>query len=105
MSDEEEIKRALLRQRPPHVVLKPERIHIAPPAGDVSKSCPKTATDTDGTVVPCAFHAGHDGQHRFIRIGSVTHWCGICGEPFEVSETDPHWSTGRGPICPKATKP
>jgi hypothetical protein len=31
----------------------------------------------------------------------VIHRCGECGETFEISDTDPHWSTGRGPICPK----
>jgi hypothetical protein len=35
----------------------------------------------------------------------VVHVCGECGESFEISESDPHWATGRGPICPKAHKP
>ena len=35
----------------------------------------------------------------------VIHVCGECGERFEISKTDPHWSTGRGPICPKRATP
>lgn len=34
----------------------------------------------------------------------VVHVCGECGESFEISESDPHWATGRGPTCPKARK-
>jgi len=32
----------------------------------------------------------------------IVHVCGMCGESFEISDQDPHWATGRGPICPKA---
>lgn len=35
----------------------------------------------------------------------VVHVCGECGESFEISESDPHWATGRGPICPNSHKP
>jgi hypothetical protein len=66
-----------------------------------SSDCPETATDTDGAVIPCAFEAGHEGIHQFIRFCGVVNLCGICGETFQISETDPHWSSGRGPICPK----
>lgn len=31
----------------------------------------------------------------------VVHRCGTCGETFQISKTDPHWCTGRGPICPQ----
>ena len=30
----------------------------------------------------------------------VVHRCGLCGRTFQISKDDPHWSTGRGPICP-----
>lgn len=28
------------------------------------------------------------------------HICGTCGESFAISGDDPHWATGKGPICP-----
>ena len=30
----------------------------------------------------------------------VVHRCGFCGETFEISDNDPHWQTGREPLCP-----
>ncbi len=76
---------------------KPERVEISrAPRID----CPETATDTDGIIVPCVFEEGHQSAHRFIRFMGVENRCGFCGETFEISETDPHWSSGRGPICP-----
>lgn len=30
----------------------------------------------------------------------VVNVCDECGDTFEISKDDPHWSTGRGPICP-----
>lgn len=30
----------------------------------------------------------------------VVHLCGLCGQTFRIAPDDPHWSTGRGPICP-----
>ena len=71
---------------------RPERIMIC--ADLETKTCPESATDTDGTVVPCLFKSGHQGPHRFIR-------CVFCGETFEISETDPHWSRGSW-CCPSA---
>ncbi len=34
----------------------------------------------------------------------VVHLCGLCGQTFEIKPDDPHWVTGRGPICPPHTK-
>ena len=34
----------------------------------------------------------------------VVHRCGLCGQTFQISKDDPHWSTGRGPICPDDTR-
>ncbi len=30
----------------------------------------------------------------------VVNRCGFCGEIFQIDKSDPHWSTGRGPLCP-----
>jgi hypothetical protein len=26
--------------------------------------------------------------------------CGFCGEHFKIDSKDPHWVSGRGPLCP-----
>lgn len=89
-------------KRPQRVAFKPERIFTSPKvSGDVSRPCDESTTDTDGIVVYCAFWSGHDGPCRFIRFTGVQHRCGECGELFEIAGDDPHWRTGRGPICPK----
>jgi hypothetical protein len=41
-----------------------------------------------------------DGNHE-IYLGEPVNLCGFCGKNFEISRNDPHWSTGRGPICPE----
>ena len=33
----------------------------------------------------------------------ITNRCGFCGETFQIDKNDPHWSTGRGPLCPNRT--
>jgi hypothetical protein len=37
------------------------------------------------------------------KAGEVVHRCGFCGETFQIKADDPHWSTGRGPLCPNRT--
>ena len=38
---------------------------------------------------------------RTVRVdGAPLNWCGLCGKTFRIAPDDPHWSTGRGPICP-----
>jgi hypothetical protein len=49
-------------------------------------------------------------RRKFRKTGDlppgveVADVCGICGESFRIAPDDPHWSTGRGPICPRETK-
>ena len=31
----------------------------------------------------------------------VENRCGFCGQTFQIAPSDPHWSTGRGPLCPQ----
>ena len=40
-----------------------------------------------------------DGNHE-IYLDEPVHRCGFCGKTFEIKPDDPHWSTGRGPLCP-----
>lgn len=35
------------------------------------------------------------------RVIEVENRCGFCGQAFQIAPDDPHWSTGRGPICPE----
>lgn len=49
----------------------------------------------------CWCNLGKDctGSHEIGPI-AVVNRCGICGKTFQITPDDPHWSTGRGPICP-----
>lgn len=49
----------------------------------------------------CWCNLGKDciGNHE-IYLGEPEHRCGICGQTFQITRNDPHWSTGRGPLCP-----
>jgi hypothetical protein len=42
-----------------------------------------------------------DDQIVEYVIDGVENRCGICGQTFQIAPNDPHWSTGRGPICPE----
>lgn len=35
---------------------------------------------------------------------TIVNLCALCGQTFEIKPDDPHWVTGRGPICPPITK-
>ena len=87
-------------RRPQRVVFRPERVNVSAKTKRVD--CPEFAVDTDGMKVMCAFESGHACPHRFIRIDPTPlSICGKCGEEFKIDKSDPHWSTGRGPLCPK----
>jgi len=49
----------------------------------------------------CWCNLGKDctGNHEVYIAEPVNH-CGLCGQTFRIAADDPHWSTGRGPICP-----
>jgi hypothetical protein len=52
----------------------------------------------------CWCNLGKDctGDHE-VYIGELVHRCGFCGQTFRIATDDPHWSTGRGPICPTSS--
>jgi hypothetical protein len=64
--------------------------------------CPRQIMDTDGTWIGCMWERGHPGNCEFMRFGEPEHLCGMCGELFQIDDDDPHFATGRGPICPKS---
>ncbi len=49
----------------------------------------------------CWCNLGKDcaGSHQ-IFVAEPQNLCGLCGQEFRIANDDPHWSTGRGPLCP-----
>ena len=35
------------------------------------------------------------------HVIEAENYCMFCGQTFQIAPDDPHWSTGRGPICPQ----
>lgn len=81
-----------LLSRPPRRAFKPERIIVSPL---LSRRYLER-----GEACWCNLGKACVGDHE-IFLGEPVHVCGECGEDFEISETDPHWTSGRGPICPR----
>lgn len=70
------------------------------PSGAVRiKLAPHPFTLDPGEACWCNRGKDCDGNHEIGPI-EIEHRCGICGQTFQISKDDPHWSTGRGPICP-----
>lgn len=78
---------------PQRITRRPERIFIASHAFvlDLGEAC------------WCNRGKDCDGSHEICPI-EVVHRCGVCGQIFQISRDDPHWSTGRGHICPAERK-
>jgi len=52
-----------------------------------------------GEACWCNLGKDCDGSHQ-VWIEEPTNICGFCGEEFQISATDPHFLSGRGPRCP-----
>lgn len=70
---------------------------------------PRPLTPRPGALGPgeaCWCNLGKDcaGDHEIGPV-EVVNVCGFCGQELQFSSDDPHWSTGRGPICPMKRKP
>lgn len=89
-----------IEPRPPYVP--PEQTVL--PSGAVRiQFTPQPFTLDPGEACWCNRGKDCDGGHEiFIEPINV---CGLCGKTFEISDDDPHWSTGRGPICPDREAP
>lgn len=46
-----------------------------------------------------AIDLAHGGVGVSVEV-QVVNLCGLCGQIFTFKPDDPHWVTGRGPICP-----
>lgn len=85
-----------LEPRPPFTP--PEQTVL--PSGAVQiKLTPQPFTLDPGEACWCNLGKDCTGSHEIGPI-EVVNVCGLCGKTFEITKDDPHWSTGRGPICP-----
>lgn len=55
-----------------------------------------TKADLEKLTIELA-HGGTGGDVD-VAVEAVN-LCGTCGNTFQITADDPHWSTGRGPIC------
>jgi hypothetical protein len=85
----------------------PPPVPIAHPAAIWNDRALRHHPPTTAELDQLARELSEDGD-RPLRPGGggtraveVVHRCGICGEVFQICPDDPHWSTGRGPICPE----
>ena len=85
-----------LEPRPPYTP--PERT-ILPSGASLIKITPLPFTLDPGEACWCNLGKDCVGDHE-IYFAEPSHVCGLCGKTFQITKDDPHWSTGRGPICP-----
>ena len=78
-----------LLTRPKDAAFRPERIMLENRAFKLDP----------GEACWCNLGKSCEGNHE-IFIGEPVNVCGFCGEEFELSNTDPHFASGRGPTCP-----
>ena len=76
----------------------PER-RVLPSGAEHIKITPRPFVLDVGEACWCNRGKDCDGSHE-IYLGEPIHRCGLCGKTFEIKSDDPHWVTGRGPICP-----
>lgn len=89
-----------IEPRPPHV---PPEQTVLPSGATLIKLTPQAFALDPGEACWCNRGKDCDGGHEIGPI-EVVHVCGMCGKTFEIRDDDPHWSTGRGPICPDDRK-
>ena len=89
-----------IEPRPPHI---PPEQTILPSGATLIKLTPQPFTLDLGEACWCNRGKDCDGSHE-IYFDDPVHVCGLCGETFEIRDDDPHWSTGRGPLCPSRKK-
>lgn len=72
---------------------------ILPSGATHIKVTPLPFTLDPGEACWCNRGKDCDGSHE-IYLADPTHVCGLCGQIFQITKDDPHWVTGRGPLCP-----
>ena len=85
-----------IEPRPPYI--QPERTILASGAERI-KITPLPFSLDPGEACWCNLGKDCTGSHEIV-FGPVEHVCGLCGQTFQITKDDPHWATGRGPICP-----
>lgn len=81
--------RAEVRPRSCMTVFTAQRIFITPSAFVLDP----------GEACWCNLGKDCTGNHE-IYLAEPVNLCGLCGQTFRITADDPHWSTGKGPICP-----
>ena len=76
----------------------PERTLLSSGAERI-KLAPQPFMLDPGEACWCNLGKDCDGNHE-IYLAEPDHRCGFCGQTFQITADDPHWSTGRGPLCP-----
>jgi hypothetical protein len=89
-----------LAPRPPYT---PPEQTVLPRGAIHIKLAPRPFTLDPGEACWCNRGKDCDGGHEIGPI-DIVNVCGICGQNFRIADDDPHWSTGRGPICPDDTR-
>ena len=85
-----------IEPRPPYTP--PERT-VLPNGAVLIKLAPLPFSLDLGEACWCNLGKDCGGDHE-IYVGEPSNVCGLCGVMFEINADDPHWSSGRGPICP-----
>ena len=78
---------------------RPLEVTRLPSGAEQVKFTPPVFALDPGEACWCNRGKDCDGGHEVGPI-TVVNRCGICGKTFQITADDPHWSTGRGPICP-----
>ena len=89
-----------IEPRPPYTP--PERTILPSGAAHIMITPRPFALDV-GEACWCNLGKDCIGNHE-IYLDEPVHLCGLCGQAFEIKPDDPHWVTGRGPICPPNTE-
>jgi DNA-directed RNA polymerase subunit RPC12/RpoP len=77
----------------------PLEVTVLPSGAECVKWNPLPFTLDPGEACWCNRGKDCDGSHEVGSI-EVVNRCAICGKTLQSTLDDPHWSTGRGPICP-----
>jgi hypothetical protein len=89
-----------IEPRPP---FDPPRRQMLPSGAERIMITPRPFVLDPGEACWCNLGKDCAGNHE-IFLDEPVHRCGFCGQIFQISPDDPHWSTGRGPICPTERK-
>lgn len=80
--------------------LDPLQHRSLPSGAELITIAPRPFVLDPGEACWCNLGKDCDGDHEIGPV-EIVNVCGNCGQKFQISDADPHWSTGQGPICPR----